>query len=201
MKTDFSKVLFTDESRITLDGWAQGWVCKENDSRKFFKRQQGGGGIMIWAGIIGNELVGPFKLKDGVKMNSKSYCDFLEQYFFEWLDNQSLAKRRSMIFMQDNAPSHASKFTKSWLKEKGFVEDSLMDWPSNSCDLNPIENLWSILKRDIYSNGRQFNSKCDIWEAVKVAANNLPAAKIANLTSDVDNRLLRVIEKKGAFVQ
>lgn len=65
MKTDFSKVLFTDESRITLsgpDGWARGWVCKQHDSRKFFKRQQGGGGIMIWAGIIGNELVGPFKL-------------------------------------------------------------------------------------------------------------------------------------------
>lgn len=204
MKTDFRKVLFTDESRFTLDGpdgWARGWVCKQRDSRQFVKRQQGGGGIMIWAGIVGSELVGPFKVEDGVKMNSKSYCDFLEQNLFEWLDNQPLAKHKSLIFMQDNAPSHASKFTKTWLQEKGFVGDSYMDWPPNSCDLNPIENLWSTLKRDIYSNGRQFNSKHELWQAVKIAASNLSVATIANLTSAVDNRLLKVIEKKGASVQ
>lgn len=204
MKTDFSKVLFTDESRITLDGpdgWARGWVCNQRDSRHFVKRQQGGGSIMIWAGIIGNELVGPFRVEDGVKMNSKSYCEFLDQYFFEWLDDQPIAKRRSLIFMQDNAPSHASKLTKSWLQEKGFVGETYMDWPANSCDLNPIENLWSILKREIYRNSKQFNSKHDLWEAVKVAANNVSASTIVNLTSDVDNRLVRVLENKGASVQ
>ena len=96
---------------------------------------------MICAIIITKELVGPFRVEDGVKRKSKSYCEFLEQYFFEWLDNQPIAKCRSLIFMQDNAPSHASKFTESWLKEKGFVGESYMNWPANSCDLNPIENL------------------------------------------------------------
>ena len=76
-----------------------------------------------------------------------------------------------------------------------------MDWPANSCDLNPIENLWSILKREIYRNGRQFNSKHDLWDAVKVVANNVSVSTIANLTSDVDNRLVRVLEKKGTSVQ
>lgn len=204
MKTDFKNVLFTDESRLTLDGpdgWARGWVCRGHNSRQFVKRQQGGGGIMIWAGIVGHELVGPFKVEEGVKMNSKYYCDFLERNFIDWLDEQPLAKVKSLIFMQDNAPSHASKFTKSWLQEQGFVGESYMDWPPNSCDLNPIENLWSILKRDIYANGRQFNSKDDLWEAVKVAASNVSTTTIAKLTSDVDNRLLKVIEKKGSSVQ
>lgn len=50
------------------------------------KLQKGSGSIMIWAGIIGNELVGPFRVEDGVKMNSKFYCEFIEQNFFEWLD-------------------------------------------------------------------------------------------------------------------
>lgn len=72
-----------------------------------------------------------------------------------------------------------------------------MDWPSNICEWNPIKDLCSILKRDIYSKGRQFNSKFDLMEAV---ANKFLATKIANLTSDVDDKLLRVIEKTGVFV-
>ena len=34
-----------------------------------FKLQQGGGGVMFWAGIVGKELIGPFKVDEGVKMN------------------------------------------------------------------------------------------------------------------------------------
>ena len=55
------------------------------ESKHFVKRQQGGGLIMIWAGIIGFELVGAFRVEDGLKMNSKTYCDFLNQHFIELL--------------------------------------------------------------------------------------------------------------------
>ena len=192
------------ESKITLDGsdgWARGWVCQGCHLGQFVKQQQGDDGIMTWAGIVGNELVSPYKVEDGTKMNSKSYCDFFQRHLFEWLDNQPSVKRRSLIFMQENAPHHASKFTRSWLQEKGFVNNLYMDWPPNSCDFSPIEDLWSILKRDIYGNGRQFKSKSDLWEAVAVAATNISPVTIANLISDVDNRLFRVIEKKGASVQ
>ena len=125
---------------------------------------------MIWAGIIGDELVGPFKVEDGLKMNSITYCDFLNRNLIDWVENLPLTKLKNLIFMQDNAPSHASKFTKSWLESQGFVGKAYMDWPANSCDLNPIENLWSLLKREIYIDGRQFNSKQDLWKAVKDAA-------------------------------
>ena len=40
------------------------------------RRQQGGGGVMLWAGIIGNELVGPFRVPDGVKLTAAAYIDF-----------------------------------------------------------------------------------------------------------------------------
>lgn len=33
-------------------------------------------------------------------------------------------------------------------------------------DLNPIENLCSILKQKIYEGGRQFTSKQQLWEAI-----------------------------------
>lgn len=40
------------------------------------KQRQGGGGVMVWAGI-NNEFVGPFRVADGVKMYSKGNLDLV----------------------------------------------------------------------------------------------------------------------------
>ena len=50
LKTDFRNVLWTDETRATLDGpdgWTKGWLLKGASPRLWYKRQQGGGGVMI----------------------------------------------------------------------------------------------------------------------------------------------------------
>ncbi len=49
-----------------------------------------------------------------------------------------LFKDADFIFQQDLAPAHTAKSTKSWLNDHGV---GVLDWPSNSPDLNPIENL------------------------------------------------------------
>ena len=64
-----SLVLFTDETLPTLDGpdaWANGWIYFGDEGHRRLRSQQGGGGIMIWASIIRDNLVGLVRVPEGV---------------------------------------------------------------------------------------------------------------------------------------
>ena len=98
---------------------------------------------MVWASIIKDELVGPFRVEDGLKINSQNYCQFLEDTFFkQWYRKKPASFKKTMIFMQDNAPSHASKYSTAWLANKGLKDDRKMTWPW-------MEGLWQLLKRRV----------------------------------------------------
>ena len=203
MKTNFQTVLFTDECHATLDGpdgWSSGWLVDGHHVPTRLRRQQGGGGVMFWAGIMGSELVGPFKVPEGVKMTSAKYVEFLTDHFLLWYKKKNLAFRSKIIFMQDNAPSHAAKNTIESLAAMGIKGEKIMVWPPSSPDLNPIENLWSILKRNIYEGGRQYTSKQQLWEAILAYANEIQAETIHGLTSSMNWRVVKLISKKGSYV-
>ena len=62
MKSDMKHALFTNESRATLDGpdgWEKGWVINGDEAPVRRRHEQEEGGDIIWAGVIGNELIGP----------------------------------------------------------------------------------------------------------------------------------------------
>lgn len=203
MKLPPKHILFTDESRATLDGpdnWSKGWVISGHQRHTRIRRQQGGGGIMIWAGIINNQIVGPVRVPEGVKLTSVAYCNLLESVLMEWLDDVPLLRRKKIVFMHDNAPSHSAKATTEFLGSMGFKDDTLMQWPACSPDLNPIENLWSIIKRKVYANLRQFTSKEHLWKAIQDASASVEPSVIKKLTDSVTERQYQIIKNKGAYV-
>ena len=50
----------------------------------------------------------------------------------------------AFIFHQYSAPCHVAAVCKKWFQDNHIP---LLEWPGNSPYLNPIENLWSRLKK------------------------------------------------------
>ncbi len=142
----WSKVLFSDESKLCISFGNQGpRVWKKGGEahspsclKSSVKFPQS---VMIW-GAMSSAGVGPLCfLKTNV--TAPVYQDILEQFMLPSAD-LFFFKDADFIFQQDLAPVHTAKSTKSWLNDHGV---GVLDWPANSPDPNPIENLWGIVKR------------------------------------------------------
>ncbi len=97
------------------------------------------------------------------------------------------------IFQQDLAPAHTAKGSKSWFNDHGVT---VLDWPANSPDLNPIENLWGIVKRKMRDT--RPNNADDLKAAIKATWASTPPQQCHKLITSMPRRIEAVIKAKRA---
>ena len=105
-----------------------------------------------------------------------------------------------MTFVQDGAPAHAAKATQAWCQKKNlsnFIEKTC--WPPNSPDINPVENLWSIMDEVVYKDPTPKTMK-DLKRRLKQAWKKIPLSTSRYMTlisHSMPQRLRNVITNKG----
>ena len=98
---------------------------------------------MIW-GCMFYDGVGPLAIVNGSVSGAKYRC-ILQKHFLPLVAERQ-RRGKATILQDDNAPVHLASVVTSW--ENNHCLESL-EWPVKSPDLNPIENLWMVLKKAI----------------------------------------------------
>lgn len=143
----------------------------------------------MWGGAIGYEGAPPLKIING-NLNANAYQrDILND--IEILGPNFTLPCRGWCLMHDMAPAHCAATTQRFLEGKGV---NVFDWPGNSPDLNPIENVWSytrLLPKRLPKNAGELER----W--VHEAWGRVPKEYIRALILSMPNRVKAVIRRKG----
>lgn len=109
--------------------------------------------LNVWAGIIGDNLLGPFFLSH--ILNGENYLQFLQNDLPELLDDVPLLIRQQAFFVYDGASTHFqiivrdffnATYANRWIGRGGPVP-----WPARSPDCNPLDfYLWDHVKSLVY---------------------------------------------------
>ncbi|KAG9125886.1 hypothetical protein FRC07_005768 [Ceratobasidium sp. 392] len=194
---DWRRVLFSDESKFKIFGsdgpvrcWRRpGLSLDPRYTRKTVKH--GGGSIMVW-GCITAQGVGRLHRIDG-RLTAVRYTEILREQLLGTLREHSIPPRRA-IFQHDNDPKHTARHTRDWIDNRRI---SLLPWPANSPDMNPIENVWDYLDRQVRMCPCLPTSANGLWEILQEEWECIPQSYIDTLYDSMVSRVEELIAAKG----
>ena len=85
-----------------------------------------------------------------------------------------------------------------WFQEHNI---NVMHWPVRFSDRNPVENLWKMLIRKVYANGRQFDNKKELKDAILNSLDEIGSSELQKLICYMKNRVYEVISNYGKLTK
>jgi hypothetical protein len=126
-------------------------------------------------------------------MKAVDYCHILDTSFKDTLAYWSIDKG-DIIFQQDNDPKHTSRLAKQWFANEHI---EVLPWPSQSPDLNPIENLWHHLKLKLAKYEARAKSVHELWQRCDQEWNSFTREQCRKHIDSMPARVAAVIRAKG----
>lgn len=193
-KTNWNRAVFSDEKLWCLDGPAvrpKVWQDKRLPRVRLARKGDRNTAVWVWGAFSSDQVLDLRFLP--VHYNSTQYCEMLTDCY---LPNVSVSR---YILYHDRLPAHTSAETTEWLRRHRVKSEIL---PPRCGDINPIENLWGIVTRKVYSGNKTYTSVESLQAAIKAAwvdiqENNKLRRK---LVSSMPKRLAEVVAQKGGAI-
>lgn len=188
---DWNQVIASDET-----------VFRVNDVRRFYWQRPGerkvrrtvkySVKINAWGCLSSGRFGRIICFKD--ILNSAFLCD--EVYTNALLPsvNKLCARNEDWLLLEDNDSKHRSKRSVDWKEDHGI---ETLPWPSLSPDMNPMENVWALLKIKVAD--RRPTSAGELIRVIKEEWKGLPQELATNLMFGMQRRIDRLIEAKGDY--
>jgi len=195
---DWKNVEFSDESPYTLfPRCGKKWIWRpkgEAFNPKYLVRtvKHGGGKIQVW-GSFSWYGVGELYWIQG-KLTGAKYREILKNHLAPRLRALMKEHKVTITFQHDNDPKHTSNVVKNYLNNAGF---QVLEWASQSADLNPIENLWNQVKDQLEARKDRPSSLPDLFDKVQEEWKKIPLSFIQNLIVSMPRRCKAVLESQG----
>ncbi|GFX99230.1 transposable element Tcb2 transposase [Trichonephila clavipes] len=189
---DWVCVLFSDESRFSLSSdcrrqliWREsGTAYRPENSQE--KDRYTTCSIMVWAGIMINGRTRLHEVANGT-MTVQRYID---EVLLPHVRLFRGAVGDKFVFMDDNA-SHRTLAVQDCLDSEGIQR---LVWPARSPDLNPIENVWDALGRQVAGRNYPPTNKNTLIRALTEEWDKLPQQLLDNV---VQSSIEQTVSREG----
>lgn len=196
---DWSKVLWTDESKFEIFGSKRRTFVRRTPQEKMLEQcvvptvKHGGGSVMVWGSFSANG-VGDIVKIDGI-LRKEQYKNILIRHA---VPSGTRLIGNPFVLQEDNDPKHSAKICRSYTANKerqGVLKN--MIWPPQSPDLNPIELLWDELDRRVR---RQCpTSVTALWEILQYEWKSISQETLHKLIARMPRICSEVKKRRGGF--
>ena len=137
-----------------------------------------------------NGMISLVEMQD--KLNSEKFCNLIENKVLPLVP--PYFPDSHFIFQQDNCPIHKSAYCRMFFKRKNI---ETLNWPSRSPDLNICENIFVYLSQKLYSGGKVYQSKNDLWKILSRVFKKVEIEYIRKLYNSMNRRMCDVLIGQG----
>ncbi|KYN05077.1 hypothetical protein ALC62_04065 [Cyphomyrmex costatus] len=154
--------------------------------------------INVWAGMIANQVIGPFFLPP--RLNGEIYADFLRNKLPVLLADVPLYVRAQMIYQQDGAPAHLHRDVRDVLntryRDRWIGQGGPIAWPPRSPDINVIDFfVWGYIKELV--EPRRSGTENEAREAIVAAFETITPEMVHRATRSIVPRAELCIREEG----
>jgi hypothetical protein len=192
---DWKKVVWTDESSFEVGKNCRKVRVWRTEDEKYESScvvpsfKSGRSSVMVWGAFVGSSMSNLVVIPAG----ERKAVNFIEiVYKGELLG--FLAETSNAFLMEDGAPIHRAKVSKEWREKNGIQS---IKWPAQSPDLNPIENVWFLMKSAVHNKNIRPRTVKDMlidlieeWQAIS-------KDYLKKLIDSMPERIKAVIANKG----